>query len=418
MLRNLKPLKPADKPKFSIMGGNCGMAEHSPLGASSAERWLNCPKSYGLIKSLNLQGEGSKDAALGTAAHKLAEMCLEQGKDTWEFVGEKICFDEKLRYGAKLTYKVTVGDGEDDTIDANAVQVYLDFVRSLPGQHSWEVRLGNKWKPHPLYMGTADFVAVSDDAIHIVDYKNGAGIAVDPEENSQLLYYAAGAVFESKESWSPRDVIHMHIVQPRAAGKDIKSWAITADDLMNWINDTLIPGMFKAESGQGDFATGDWCRFCPAILDCPKQHHDLKTLNQADADKMTDEELDLLYPTFETVKMFMKAAEARLHKRLVEGATFQQVKLVNKRSPGRVWKEGTEALLTAWLGEDAYTKALISPAQAEKLSQKGKDFVKEYAFLPPSTGYNLVPASNPAPAANPAADLQSEYSHYTKDDTK
>lgn len=385
------------------------MAEHSPLGASSAERWLNCPKSYGLIKTTGDRDEGNQYADYGSAAHALAEMCLVSGQDTWEFVGTEV-------------NGYIVGEGvEGVTIDANAVQVYLDFVRSLPGKHNWEVRLGNKWKPHPLYFGTADFVAVSDDEIHIVDYKNGAGIAVDAEDNPQLLYYAAGAV---SEAWEERRIssaasVHLHIVQPRAAGLDIKSAEpILLGDLLQWVDDTLIPGMLRAEAGEGEFTTGDWCRFCPAILDCPKQHADLKAINQADAEKMTDEEIDLLYPTFATVKMFMKAAETRLMARAMEGKTFSNVKLVNKRSPGREWKEGADTILIEQLGDEAWSKKLISPAQAEKLSQKWKDFVKEWGFLPQATGYNLVPASDPALAANPAADMQSEYSHYTKGTTK
>lgn len=377
------------------------MTEHSPLGASSAERWLNCPKSYGLIKGLGLESKGSKDAALGTAAHALAELCLDGQQDTWEYVGLQV--NDHL-----------VGDGEDGTIDANAVQVYLDFVRSLPGQHSWEVRLGQKWKPHPLYFGTADFVAVSENEIHIADYKNGAGIIVDADDNDQLRYYAIGAFKELATHLPDTAKVFMHIVQPRGGGKPVKTAETTVGDLRKWSREVLVPGMLKAEAGEGEFKTGDWCRFCPAILDCPKQHADLKALNQSDAEKMTDEELDLLYPTFETVKMFMKAAEARLTARLMEGAPFQQVKLVNKRSPGRIWKDGTETILTDWLGDDAYSRELLSPAKVEKLSQKGKDFVKEYAFLPPPTGYNLVPASHPSPAANLAADIQSEYNHYTK----
>lgn len=393
------------------------MTEHSPLGASSAERWLNCPKSYGLIKTTGDRDEGSEHAALGTAAHALAEMCLVQKKDAWEFVGTNVMTGREDG-DAYVTRVFLVGDGENNTIDANAVQVYLDFVRSLPGKHSWEVRLGNKWKPHPLYFGTADFVAVSDDEIHIVDYKNGAGIAVDAEDNPQLLYYAAGVLEELLPDLGSNNTVRLHIVQPRVAGPDIKSTSMPIRDLNNWVDDTLIPGMLRAEAGQGEFTTGDWCRFCPAILDCPKQHADLKALNQADVEKMTDEEIDLLYPTFATVKMFMKAAETRLMARAMEGKTFSNVKLVNKRSPGREWKEEAQPLLLEWLGEEAYTKKLISPAQAEKLSQRGKDFVKEYAFLPQATGYNLVPATDPALAANPAADMQSEYAHYTKDTTK
>lgn len=373
--------------------------EHSPLGASSAERWLNCPKSYGLIKAGGYKDDGSPHAALGTAGHKLAEICLDEGKDTWEYVGGTV-------------EGFFVGDGEDNTIDANAVQVYLDFVRSLPGKHAWEVRLGNKWKPHPLYFGTADFVAVSGDSIDIADYKNGAGIVVDAEGNDQLRYYAIGALKEQAPHLPDTARVSMHIVQPRGGGAAVKTWTITVGELRQWSREVLVPGMLRAEKGEGEFTPGEWCRFCPAILDCPKQHQDLKTLNQADAEKMTDEELDLLYPTFETVKMFMKAAEARLMKRAMEGATFSQVKLVAKRAKERVWKEGADAILIEQLGDDAYTKKLLSPAQAEKLSQKWKDFVKEWGFLPEGNGYNLVPASHPGLAANPAADLNKEFGHF------
>jgi len=47
---------------------------HSPIGASSAERWINCPASVRL-------SEGCKKPAgiyaeEGTAAHSLCEECL------------------------------------------------------------------------------------------------------------------------------------------------------------------------------------------------------------------------------------------------------------------------------------------------------------------------------------------------------
>jgi hypothetical protein len=377
--------------------------EHSPLGASSAERWLNCPKSYSLIQKLGASDEGSEHANLGTAAHKLAEMCLDSGQDAWEYIGQEVD-------------GFTVGTGDNPSeINCNSVQVYLDYVRPLAenADHAeWEVRLGDKWKPHRLYMGTADFVAVFDNAIEVVDYKNGAGIIVAPD-SAQLKYYAIGAFAEAANHLPETAEVRMTIVQPNAPGNPIRTHIITVYELVHWSNSVLVPGMLKAEKGDGDYVTGDWCRFCPAILDCPKQQEDLKALNQAEIDRISDDELDLLYPTFGTVKMFMRAAEARLQARLQEGASFQTCKLVAKRSPGRVWKEGVEELLVQTLGDDAYEKTLVSPAKAEKLSKKMKDFVAENAFLQPSTGYNLVPVSDSAPEAKPAADIQSVFGHYT-----
>jgi hypothetical protein len=137
----------------------------------------------------------------------------------------------------------------------------------------------------------------------------------------------------------------------------------------------------------------------------------MKALNVDDS-KVTDEDLDLLYPTFATVKMFMKAAEKRLMARLMAGGTSTNAKLVQKRAAGRVWKDEAQTLLETQLGDDAFDKKLRSPAQVEKLSKKWKDFVAEFSFLPVSDGYNLVSASDPAPAANPVADIEKTFGHY------
>lgn len=383
-------------------------SEHSPLGASSASRWLACPKSYGLIQATGSVGEESPEAALGTAAHALAEECLALNKDAWEYTGLSIYTDV-----ANSDKSLTVGYGENE-IDPDAVQVYLNYVRSLAeiaDKSAVELRLGDKWQPHPLYKGTADTVAVGSNWLEIVDYKNGAGIIVEPG-SPQLKYYGVGA-YKELASHLPDDAeVRLTIVQPRAACQDIRTHHMTVGELRAWSRDVLVPGMLKAEAGEGDFVTGEHCRFCPAILHCPKQHEDMKALNQIDDSKVTDEDLDLLYPTFATVKMFMKAAEKRLMARLMAGGTLNNAKLVQKRAAGRVWKEEAPALLETELGDDAFDKKLKSPAQVEKLSKKWKDFVAERAFLPVSDGYNLVPATDPAPAANPKADLQATFGHF------
>lgn len=47
--------------------------------------------------------------------------------------------------------------------------------------------------------GTADCLIVSDETLHIIDFKYGLGVLVDAYENSQMECYALGAlaIYES-----------------------------------------------------------------------------------------------------------------------------------------------------------------------------------------------------------------------------
>ena len=61
---------------------------HSPLGASGAERWMNCAGSVTLIKQLALREdmEPSDEADWtkeGLAAHDASAFALVEGLDAW-----------------------------------------------------------------------------------------------------------------------------------------------------------------------------------------------------------------------------------------------------------------------------------------------------------------------------------------------
>ncbi len=132
---------------------------HSLLGASGAARWLACPGSFHLSQ-LTGPGEESEHAALGTAAHKLAERALHDCKDAWEYVGQKVDgFD--------------VATDREDAIDPTALQVYLDYVRKLTEEADYtevEHTFGKRYKPNDHFWGTADFVALSN-RLCVVDLK-------------------------------------------------------------------------------------------------------------------------------------------------------------------------------------------------------------------------------------------------------
>lgn len=92
-----------------------GEIAHAILGASSASRWLNCPGSVRLTK--DLPDQSSPYAALGSAAHELCDICLNDGSDAASHTGEHI-----------------TAKGEEFEVDAemaSAVQIYLDYVREI-----------------------------------------------------------------------------------------------------------------------------------------------------------------------------------------------------------------------------------------------------------------------------------------------
>src|SRR5579859_7610402 len=89
--------------------------KHSPLGASGAERWMNCPGSNVLLKALDLPPTDEEDYQInGSAAHEAAAHCIISKLDAWEVIGEE--FYGKTKVTAPM---------------AEAIQVYLDYVNTL-----------------------------------------------------------------------------------------------------------------------------------------------------------------------------------------------------------------------------------------------------------------------------------------------
>jgi hypothetical protein len=373
---------------------------HSLLGASGAARWLACPGSFHLSQ-LTGPGEESEHAALGTAAHKLAERALHDCKDAWEYVGQKI-------NGFDVGF-------EENEIDPTALQVYLDYVRKITEEADYtevEHTFGKRYKPNEYFWGTADFVAVViGKRLYIVDLKFGSGLYVEAVGSPQTGYYGFGAINELDFEFPDEMEVVLAIVQPRLAGVEpVREWVTTVGEIRRWAETVLLPGMERAIAGAQDLNSGEHCRFCPALLACPRTRKAMTTVATATADT-SDEALDALYVEFQTAKMVGKAIEARLLARLQEGGKFKSVKLVKKRST-RTWKPEADKLLVEMLGDDAFEKSLLTPAKAEKISEKMKAFVAERAFLPESDGYSLKPASDSTPEASPADDLARQFAHY------
>jgi hypothetical protein len=390
--------------------------EHSPLGGSAAHRFMNCDGSFLLqreqIEAGQFENIESEYARLGTAAHELGAKAIATATEPYEFLGEM--------FSGYLA-------GWPGGISLDAVQVYFTECMGILARRTEQGNLLIEQtlhlpEIHPLFKGTVDFGFWSmSDGIFLRDYKNGEGIGVAAPGNKQLLYYGALMIFNiMKDGRSlPRDMrVSLGIVQPNFYGvfeaPDV--WETDVGFVLDWAMNELLPRMktltdTARESWFDDdaFTPGDWCQFCPVLLDCPKMQSAFFAYAEADEEfiaMLTDADLDRFYGMREQARRFMKALENTVHHRLVGGSKIPSAKLVEKKT-NRVWKPGAAAALQAAFGDKAFTTAEIkSPAQIEKLSSRGKELALEYGYKPEANGLSVAPLSDPRPEAKPKTNAE------------
>lgn len=335
---------------------------HSPLGASAAERWMNCPgsvKAAQVVRQMERFDEGDPEYRKnGTLAHELGARCLQEGIDAWQLVGVP-GFDMAMERG---------------------ISCYVNYVERLVKTGATldvEQRM-HRPEIHPMFYGTLDAALLWTSAIaplkrlEIVDYKHGEGILVEVEDNAQESYYAVGKVVEL--NLADDTPVRLTIVQPNAFHPDgpIRSYDTTAGRLRRWLWDRLVPAMERG--GAPEYKIGDWCRFCPAALACPA-YDDLVERVLRDG--------TCTYREAQALKIIIKRREEQEFKDLMSGLPGTGGKLVHKQTY-RVWKHGAETKLVGALGTAAWKEPeLISPAVAEKLPG-GDVLVAELAWQPPS----------------------------------
>lgn len=305
---------------------------HSKLGASSAYRWMNCSGSVNLI--IPGISKDSEYAALGTEAHRIAAMILETN------VYPEI-IDTDMKY---------------------AVNTYVDYIHSLGGKLYIEQQLqltDQMW-------GTCDAIIEKDTHLDVVDYKHGAGIVVDVEDNPQLLYYAlcASMFFPKAETFT------LTIVQPRAYHEDgpIRSWDVTRQHLERFSHDLMIAAV-RTEDPKAPLVTGDHCRFCAALAYCPKVHEEAQALavQEFSPVALSGTALAKALDMAQKLEPWIKALEKHAMDAALRGIHIPGYALVDKRY-SRVWNDFTEEELVKRFGDEAYEpKSLKSPAKLEKL---------------------------------------------------
>ena len=372
-------------------------APHALLGASSAHRWWACPGSA-WAEAVSPK-TSSEAAALGTSAHRLAELCLTSDQDAAEYIER------------------TVEGNEVDEDMASAVQVYLDWVRTncVPGDI---VMLEQKFSLAKMassdvlkrnMFGTADLVRYRPTTKHLLvaDYKHGAGVFVEAAGNPQPRYYGLGAMLSLPEDMPVTDIT-IAIVQPRAkhTGEFIRTEDISAFELMEWAAD-LLDAAEKAIDPASPKHAGDHCQFCKFADQCEELRRRAKAVARLEFDNietlpavvdgdiletepvppephtLTPDQISKVLGQTEVVKLWIKAVERYALASLQAGDKIPGWKLVETMGH-RKWKNPDEAMLelmSSGLSDDQlFTKKLKTLPQVEAAIGK-KEFAKTYKEL-------------------------------------
>lgn len=359
---------------------------HSVLGASAAERWMNCTPSAQL--TAGMEDETTTFAAEGTAAHALCE---------W-----KVRKALKMRAGKRPTSDYWTDEMEEYTDD------YRDYIMDLVGQamqHCKDpVTLIEQHLDFSCYVpdgfGTGDFLLVADKELNVVDFKYGRGVAVYADHNPQMMLYALGAL-NLFDCLYDIEQVTMTIFQPRLSS--ISTWTISTEELYQWAEEVLKPKAELAAKGEGDFVSGSWCRFCKARNTCRARAESFLGLARMEFQPpalLSDEEVAEVMEKADELSKWASDVMAYAQAEAIEnGKHWNGYKLVEGRS---VRKFSDEAKVEAAAKEagytDIYNKSLITLTAFEKLMGK-EAFAKilgQYVTKPAGK-LTLVPVSDKRP---------------------
>ena len=255
----------------------------------------------------------------------------------------------------------------------------------------------------PEGFGTIDFLAHSGETLVIVDFKYGKGNKVYAKDNPQLMLYASGCLANLPTIKN----IKLVIIQPRLKHKDVAGY--TRNEIKEF-EAKINPIAEKAFRGEGDFVSGEHCKFCSAKAVCTAHAKDIATTEpkMIAPKELTVDEVAELLPKAELIADWLSAAKQYLLGECLAGREVKGYKAVEGRAI-RVWSDQDKAL--ELLEQTGYDKALIyetaplSLAKLEKIIGKKEfsELVGEY-IMRKAGKPTLAPADDKRPALKSKAE--------------
>lgn len=340
---------------------------HALLGPSSAARWIACPPSVKLCEQFeDVESEYAKE---GSLAHEIAELkvrkLIDPGLTSRKFTSamkklkEKELYQEEMQgYTDEYVEFIQEQMYSYSTTPHVAVEQKVDFSQYIPGG-----------------FGTADCILISNDTLHVIDFKYGKGVPVSVENNAQLLLYALGS-YLAYEMIYPIEHIKMSIVQPRL--NDIDTWECNLDYLLAFAKIAQEKAVM-ALNGDGDFNNGEHCRFCKAKAICKARANanlELAKYEFKAADQLTLEEIGQILEKAKDLDKWVKEIEKYALSESLKGNNIPGWKAVNGKG-SRSFKNTDDAIKVLkenGIAEELlYERKYLTLAQIEKVIGK-KDF--------------------------------------------
>lgn len=368
------------------------MAGHALLSASSSHRWLNCPPSARLCE--NYEDKSSEYAQEGTDAHSLCEHKLKSAlgmESANPTEGLSFYSEEMEQCACDYTAYVMELVEEAKKICKDSVVLIeqrLDFSRFV--QEGF---------------GTGDCVIVADGTLYIVDYKHGKGVEVSAVDNPQMMLYALGAL-ELFDGIYDIDTVQMAIFQPRR--DNVSVCVMAKDDLLQWAHNELMAKAKLAYDGEGEFACGDWCRFCKAKAACRKRaEYNLEMAKYDFAMPATLEDAEISAILIRADELSAWAADVKEFalQQALSGVKYDGYKVVEGRSNRRYTDEAAVAEAVKKAGFNPYEEKLLGiTAMTAALGKKRFADIIEKAGLTekPQGKPALVPESDKRPPMHTA----------------
>ena len=359
---------------------------HAVLSPSSADRWLHCTRSARL--ELEFSDKESEAAAEGTAAHALCEHKVKKALKQRSLRPVSVYDSDEMEEltDAYRDYILEQLARERQTCpDAQVfIETRLDLTAYVPGS-----------------FGTCDCLIVSDEKLHIIDFKYGQGVLVEAKENPQMKLYALGALDIYDGLYDFKEVA-MTIFQPRR--ENVSTWTESVEELRKWAEEELKPKAELADAGEGEFCSGDWCLFCKAAVKCRARAQAKLELAKQDFSLppiLTDEEIEDILPRLPDLTKWANdimayATDAALN----HGKQWNGFKVVEGRSVRKYSDEDAVIQAAKSAGyTDIFRTSLITLTEMEKLMGKKrfKDLLGGLVVKPRGKP-TLVPDTDTRPA--------------------
>lgn len=362
---------------------------HALLSPSSAYRWMECPPSARLTEGMD--NETSVFAEEGTCAHSLCEYKVnkaigietEDPRPTLAYLDEEMeeCSDEYASFVMETLAKTEADTGSKPII---STEERLDISKYVPE-----------------CSGTGDCIICSEGIIHIIDMKYGAGTRVDAERNPQLMIYALGA-YEMYNFFFDIKTVRMSIFQPRMA--NVCTYEMSLEDLLTWAQEELMPKAELAFNGDGNMASGPWCKFCKLKANCKQRAMDnLASVREDFAlpPVLSNDEVSEILNKAGEIKNWLVDIEAYAFDVLQKGGEIPGFKLVEGKSNRKYSSEDEVAKAVEQAGYNPYEKKVLGiTAMTSLLGKKKFNELLSAFIVKPQGKATLAPLSDERKAIN------------------